>query len=186
MTLDDIDEAHAAKLSVFVNGAGRPVRAIIAAGCWLARHGPVAADRMDPLAARLGWLELARRATPHRGAAGAWNLDEAEQAFVCAWPSGRNAEPVLTTTELLDEEEVYPTATVEHWLHVLPTVRVYPQGRDGRCYKVPVEDEKRVTNGTIHLELHDLNSGTWIGERTLRLLDGTVVVFISASRKSSG
>jgi hypothetical protein len=84
---------------------------------------------------------------------------------------------VLTTTELLDEEEMYPTATVEHWLSVLPTVRVYPEGRDGRCFTVPVIDEKRVSDGTINIELYDLNSGTWVGERTLRLLDGAVVVF---------
>ena len=79
---------------------------------------------------------------------------------------------------------MYPTAIVEHWLSVFPTVHVYPEGRAGRSFEVPVKDEKRVTNGSIKLELYDLHSGTWIGERTLRLLDGTVVVFISPFKKS--
>jgi hypothetical protein len=178
LTLDEIDQAHASNQIVFVNGAGYPGRAIMAAGCWLARHGTAIADRQNPRAARLGWLELARRAASPRSAAGAWNLDEAERAFICAWPSGRQGEPLRTPMELLDEEEIYPMATAEYWLRVLPTVRVYPEGRDGRCLEVPVIEENRVSNGTINIELYDLHSGTWIGERTLRLLDGTVVVFV--------
>ena len=126
LTLDDIDDLHACNQTVLVNGAGYPARAVIAAGCWLARHRGNHDARIDPQTARLGWLDGVRDALGDEAAA-VWSLDEAERAFVSAWPPGRDAEPVRTRLELLDEEEPYPTTTVEHWLRVLPTVRVYPR-----------------------------------------------------------
>ena len=183
LTLDEIDEAHAVNQIVFVSGAGYPARAAMAAGCWLARHRSRPDEKeADVQTARLGWLERAGGSLGQPTAA--WTLDEDERAFVCAWPAGPGGEPVLTSLELLDEE-VYPTATVEYWLRTLPTVRVYPEGRAGRRVEVPVQDEKRVSNGSINLELYDLHSGTWVGERTLKLLDGTVVVFVSPFKKRS-
>ena len=183
LTLDDIDAAHATNQIVFVNGAGHATRAVIAAGCWLARHG--SGDQNDPGTARLGWLEHAPETA--RGTLRALSLNEAERAFVCTWPSGAGAEPVRTPMELLDDEEVYPTATVEHWLRVLPTARCSPDGRHAnRRADVPVLEGQRVSNGAdIRLELADLLAGTWIGERTLRLLDGSVVVFISPHREKT-
>lgn len=180
-TLDEIDEAHAVGLTVFLHGADIPSRAVIAAGCWLARQEDEARTDDDPATTRLGWLYHGHGST--RRVACPVRLTEAQQALVLNWPAGRRAEPVLGVTELLDETEPYPTATVEYWLRTLPTARVYPQGRTGYFRTVPVTDEKRIEDGTIHLGLADLHAGTWVGERTLRLLDGTVVVFISAGRK---
>jgi hypothetical protein len=182
-TLDEIDEAHVVGLTVFLYGAGIPSRAVMTAGCWLARNGCGETTDADSGSARLGWLEDGLGSA--RQAKWTMSLNDAQRAFVRDWPAGRNAEPVLSATELLDETEPYPTATVQYWLRTLATVRVYPEGRDGRSFEVPVKDEKRVSNGSIKLELYDFHSGTWIGERTLRLLDGTVVVFISPFKKSS-
>ena len=185
LTLDSLDEAHAANQIVFVNGAGNPARAVIAAGCWLARHRS-STTRTDPQTARLGWLEDANGASGRT--ADAFVLDEVERALVCDWPAGKGGEPVLTQTELLDDDEVYPTATIEYWLRVLPSVRFYPDGRDsGRRIDLPVLDEVRLSDGgDIHLEMDDLRSGTWIGERTLRLLDGSAVVFMSPHKRRDG
>ena len=180
-TLDEIDEAHAVGLRVFLHGAGIPSRAVMAAACWLARHECGMSTNGDPATARLGWFHDGHGSDRH--AKRTFSLNDAQRAFVGDWPVGRNAEPVLGVTELLDESEPYPIATVGSWLRTLPTVRVYPEGRAGRCSEVPVIAEQRVSNGTINLELYDLHSGIWIGERTLRLLDGTVMVFISPFRK---
>ena len=183
LTLDDIDGLHACNQTVLVNGSGYPARAAVAACCWLARHRKSHGARTDPQTARLGWLDGVRVALGDEVAA-VWTLSEAERAFVCAWPPGRDAEPVRTHMELLDEEEPYPTATVEHWLRVLPTVRVYPDVR-GRVRPVdaPVHDGQRVSNGAdINLDLEELRRATWIGERTLRLSNGWQVVFVSPLR----
>ena len=154
----------------------------MAAACWLARNG----DGTAPVPI-LPWHGSTgcTTAMSTRRAARTVSLNDAQRAFVCDWPAGRHAEPVLGVTELLDESEPYPTATVEYWLRTLPTVRVYPEGRAGRAFEVPVEDGKCVKGSGVHLELGDLHAGTWIGERTLKLLDGTVVVFISPTRKGS-
>ena len=177
LALEDIDEAHTANQTVFINGAGCPARAIIAAGCWLARHG--SDDQNDPGTARLGWLEHAPETSG--GTLRALSLGEAERAFVCTWPSGPGAEPVRTPMELLDHEEVYPTATVEHWLRVLKTVRVYPHGRGGVFVRARVnEPAAEITHEKlpVPITLQEMHEGTWVGERTLRLRSGAVVVFI--------
>lgn len=184
--LDEIDDFVSVGRTILLSGAGHPARAILAAGCWLGRHGPK--ERGSKAArelARLGWLGSARAATVSRATRAAWNFGGAGRAFVGAWPSGKEGEPVRTHLELLEADDVYPWATADYWLSVLPTVRVYPEGRQGHRVDAPVlEDGKRVNDGAgIDLTLADLHAGTWTGERTLLLLDGGVVVFMSPSER---
>ena len=75
-------------------------------------------------------------------------------------------------------------APVEHWLRVLPTVRVCPGSRGRvRSVDVPVADARRVRDGAeIDLDLDELRRGTWVGERTLRLHNGWEAVFTSPRR----
>ena len=78
-------------------------------------------------------------------------------------------------------DEVFPFAPAEHWLRVLPTVRVYA-GTRGRVrpVDVPVLDGQHVSDGAnINLHLDELPWGTWVGERTLRLPNDWQVVFVS-------
>lgn len=180
--LDEIDDFLSVGRTILLSGAGHPARAILVAGCWLGRHGPQErGSRVARGQARLGWLQAARAATSSRANRAAWNFGEAGRAFVGAWPSGKEGEPVRTHLELLEEDDVYPWATADYWLGVLPTVRVYPEGRQGRRVDAPVVNGgKGISDGAgISLTLGDLHAGTWTGERTLLLLDGGVVVFMS-------
>ena len=180
--LDEIDDFLSVGRTILLSGAGHPARAILAAGCWLGRHGPQERGSLAAQGrARLGWLQAARAATLSRVAQSAWNFGAAGRTFVGAWPSGKEGEPVRTHLELLEEDDVYPWATADYWLNVLPTVRVYPEGRQGRRVDAPVVDGgKGISDGAgISLTLGDLHAGTWTGERTLLLLDGVVVVFMS-------
>ena len=171
-----VEDAHAIGLRVLVNGVGTPARTALVAGCWLAREG----DHGDGGGVqRLGWLKPGHGTddTP----VPSLTLSAGELAFVAEWPTGRGGQPEIADLEWTDQDEVFPFATVEHWLCVLPTVRYYPRGRHGgRWTDVPVMENKHVINGMdIHLELGDLHAGTWVGERTLCLRDGSAVVFIS-------
>ena len=83
--------------------------------------------------------------------------------------------------EWSEHDGVFPFASVEHWLRVLPTVRVCSTARGRTCLlNVPVLEGQWVSDGAdIDLDLDELRRGTWIGERTLRLLNGWQVVFVS-------
>ena len=181
-TLDLIEETHATGLFVLLHSWGSPARAAIAAGCWLARQGGTT-DKASLTAARLGWLDAAEdstaRGTRHLP------LDEARREFICEWPD-REGEPVRTRTELMENDEVYPWATVEYWLRTLPSVRFYPDGFDGRSVVVPILEGGRISDGVdIHLELGELLTGTWVSERTLELRDGGRVVFKLPNRRGN-
>lgn len=184
--LDEIDDFLSVGRTILLSGAGHPARAILAAGCWLARYGPKERGSKTARAcARLGWVQAARAAATGQVARSAWNLGEAQRAFVGEWPSGKEAEPLVTHLELLEEDDVYPWATADYWLSVLLTVRVYPEGRQGRRVDAPVLDGgQRISDGAgIDVTLSDLHAGTWTGERTLLLLDGGGVVFMSPYEK---
>ena len=176
--IDSLEDAHALGLHVLVNGVGHPARAVLVAGCWLAREGCGG----DLEGERLAWLEdahdLADRAAP------CCELSVAERTFVSEWPTGREGQPELADLEWSNRDEVFPFAPVEHWLRVLPTVRVYP-GTRGRVrpVDVPVVGGQHVSNGVdIDLHLEELRRGVWIGERTLRMSNGWEVVFNSPHR----
>lgn len=171
--LEIIEDAHAIGLRVLVNGVGRPPRAALVAGCWLGREGHSGDGE------RLGWLEQGSGGS--EGIMSLLALNPAERAFVVEWPTGREGQPELVDMEWSERDEVFPFASVEHWLNVLPTVRVYP-GTRGRVrpVDVPVVGDQRVSDGVdIDLDLEELRRGTWIGERTLKLPHGCQVVFVS-------
>jgi hypothetical protein len=81
LALDDLDGFASFGLTVFVNGADNPVRAVMAAGCWLARHESEATMKdADPEATRLGWLRNADGVVLK--AARTVSLGDAQRAFV--------------------------------------------------------------------------------------------------------
>lgn len=172
---DFIEDAHGIGLRVLVNGVGHPARAALVAGCWLARQGHDGARR-------LGWLEP--ESTPGTVSAPSFALNAAERTFVAEWPTGREGQPELADMEWSDQDEVFPFASVEHLLRVLPTVRVYTTARSRAGFmNVPVLDGQRVSDGAdIAVDVEELRRGTWIGERTLRLPNGWQVVFVSPRR----
>ena len=174
-----VEDAHVMGLRVLVNGVGDPARAAIVAGCWLAREGY---ESDGGGTQRLGWLK------PGRGTDNvpvpSLKLDAEEWAFVAEWPTGRKGQPELVDVSWVARDEVFPFATVEHWLRVLPTVRIYP-GTRGRVHPVdvPVLDGQRASDGAdIDLDVDELRRGIWTGERTLRLTNGWQVVFVSPFR----
>ena len=174
-----VEDAQVIGLRVLVNGVGDPARAAIVAGCWLARDGR---DGDGGGIRRLGWLEQAHGtdATPEP----LLTLSAGERAFVAEWPTGREGQPELVDLEWTEQDEVFPFAPVEHWLRILPTVRVYPGARGRvRPVDVPVLGGQRASDGVdIDLDMEDMRRGTWIGERTLRLTNGWQVVFVSPFR----
>ena len=177
--IDSIEDAHAIGLRVMVNGVGHPARAVMVAGCLLAREG-YSGDLEDE---RLRWLE---EGVDHPAD---WTsrpriLSAAERALITGWPSGRKGQPELVDMEWSERDEVFPTATINYWLGKLRTVRVYlgARGKTGPV-EVPVVDGQRVSDGAdIDLDLDELRRGVWIGERTLRLPNGWQVVFVSPFR----
>ena len=170
--IDWIEDAHALGLRVLLNGVGHPARAALVAGCWQAREGYEDTDR-------LGWLEEILAVDDPSMAS--LVLNAAEREFMAAWPTGREGQPELADMAWAERDEVFPFAPVEHWLRVLPTVRVYAGARGRvRPVDVPVLDGRRVSDGAdIDLDVDELRRGTWIGERTLRLPHGWQVVFVS-------
>ena len=76
---------------------------------------------------RLGWLEQGGGGCEEIGSP--LTLNPAERTFVAEWPTGREGQPELVDMEWSDQDEVFPFAPVEHWLRVLPTVRVYTTAR---------------------------------------------------------
>ena len=173
-TLDLIEETHTEGLFILLHSWGSPVRAAMAAACWLARQGGDT-DEADRSVARLGWMDGTEgsviQGIPRL------HLDDAQREFVCEWPD-REGEPVRTRMELMENDEVYPWATVEYWLRTLPSVCFYPDGFDGRSVVVPILEGRRISDGDdIHLELDDLLAGTWVSERALELRGGGRVVF---------
>lgn len=176
--IDTVEDAHAIGLRVLLNGVGHPARATLVAGCWLAREG-CGGDLVEE---RLAWLEDEPE-TPDQSPA-TCTLSVAERIFVAEWPTGRDGQPRLADMEHADRDEVFPFATIEHWLRTLPTVRVYPGTRGHvRGVDVPVLDYQHLSDGAdIDLDLDELRRGTWVGERTLRLPRGWQVVFNSPHR----
>ena len=174
--IDGVEDAHALGLRVLLNGVGYPARAAVVAGCWQAREGH------ENNVGRVGWSE-AERATS-AAPLPSFVLSAAERAFVAEWPTGREGQPELADTTWTERDEVFPFATVEHWLRVLPTVRVYPGVRGHvRPVDVPVLGGQRVSDGAgIDVDVDELRRGIWVGERTLRLPNGWQVVFNSPCR----
>ena len=169
--LESIEDAQTYGLRLLINGVSDPARAVIVAGCWLAHQGH------EGEAARLGWLARAH-AVQGGGKPPAWLTEEA-RAFVADWPTGSEGQPPFADMDWSDRDEVFPFATVDHWLGTLPTVRVYTARGSVRPVDVPVIDGCRVSNGAdIDLDLDELRRGVWIGERTLRLPNGWQVVFV--------
>ena len=160
---------------MLVNGVGHPARAALVAGCWLAREG-YGGDLEEE---RLSWLDDTHDLTG--GTSRRCILNAAECKFVAEWPTGREDQPALADMEWTDQDEVFPFAPVEHWLRVLPTVRVYTAARGRvRPVDVPVLGSQCISDGAgIDLDLEELRRGTWIGERTLCLPNGWQVVFNS-------
>lgn len=170
-----IEDAHALGLRVLLNGVGHPARAIIVAGCWRAREGYQGAKRLDGFKMALAVDETVQLPTL---------LSAAERAFVADWPTGQTDQLELADMAWSERDEVFPFASVEHWLRVLPTVRVYAGARrQERPVDVPVSNGRHVDDGAgISLDVDELRRGTWIGERTLRLTNGWQVVFVSPYR----
>jgi hypothetical protein len=175
--IDSIEVAHTIGLRVLVNGMGEPARAAIVAGCWLAREGYGG----DLEGERLSWLEHAND-TPG-GKPPPCVLSSAERTYVSEWPTGRDGQPDLAHMERAERDEVFPFASVEHWLSVLPSIRVYTARGQVRPVDVPVVNGQRASDGAdIDLDLEELRRGVWIGERTMRLPNGWEVVFNSPHR----
>ena len=177
--IDWIEDAHALGLRVLLNGVGHPTRAALVAGCWRAREGYEGGDQG---AGRLDWLSGVPAADNKSGLL--FYLSAAEREFVAEWPTGREGQPELADMTWAERDEVFPLASVEHWLRALLTVRVYAGVRGRvRPVDVPVLDGRRVSDGAdIDLDVDELRRGTWIGERTLRLPYGWQVVFVSPHR----
>lgn len=65
-------------------------------------------------------------------------------------------------------------------MHVLETVRVYPQGRDCHLDFVQAkvnESHQLVGEGDNAITVAYMKEGAWIGERTLQLPNGAAIVF---------